>query len=1330
MRPAQRRRGRGGGSGGRRLAGAALAALVLVGGNATAAYAAPGTDRRATDPRDPADADADATSLPVLTPADGSYLEGTRTIEATPTVAGDSVTGLAVDGKAVEAEKTVGVSRLSFDVGSNSVEARYGSHVLVNGEYRAALGDLVNERGTIEIPNEHLVKGENEIRFSAGAIETSCGTNHDDFVLSDIRLTLLGEVADGEENEYTYSFGDGSCGTNTSLRTEASLSFFVLGDPRGTTGLRSDLDTTRLAGGEHTLTATTASGKAVTSKVTVNNAPAGAPRLLPEDGTLVRGEQPVSAALPAGDDGGVAALTVDGEAPTAKPQLGNGAAVFSFDVGANSIDDKFDNHLLVNGKRIDLGGTWAGQRVSLPVPARYLVPGDNTVKVVTGAYQESCGANRDDFQIGGLDLALDGATVTGEDIAPSYSMGDGTCGSSSTALREAELHWTIDAPAVPVVQTLGSGTATLGFTVGGNSIEARYRNHVLVNGRKVPLESDYVSQRVELPVPNEWLVPGWNTIDVVTGGIDSSCGVNRDDFVLSDLTLTPVGGTAEGRMVKGSYSFGDGSCGSSVNPLDEVDLEFFVDGPAKGLRTDLDTTEIVDGTHTLAATSESGRTATRVLATDNSAPVVTDSTPKAGQRITAAVVLDVQVDDPSGVTDGPRIELDGKAIEAGEAVGPGLKAGPHTLSVTATDGLGNTGTREIAFTSAGVPDTPSRLTPASGTTDAGRNVTLSAQVAEPDGGEVTATFAEADILTPRKVYQGTATAVPTTLKVKGEKKVKAAGLAPADGRTLDAPASSDVTFQRFDVGVPGRVDRPVLRWEGVIDPERLASLRVWNTGTRQWDVVSSARGAAEGNTVLSAVLDDDSYVDRRTVHVMVTGEDPFADDIEAGDPDSFADPDSYDFSIVHHTDTQYLSEGAVEQETAAERAVWEKAYGDVGRWVVANKDARKIAYVAHTGDIIENNIRKPATEALRQQIVGELELSSKQQQILDDAGIPNGVIAGNHDNQSGTENGPDAIYNRYYGPERYQALSEGWEHASYGGPWKPGDNQNHYDLFSAGGQDFVVVGLSYGVTREEAAWADSVFERFSDRNGILLSHDYLAPSTSPDGRGAPFSAPDGSMLYKKVVQDNPNVFLILAGHEHGVGTNVKPKAGEVGHGVVELLADYQFYTVSADRLGLTETGGYRPDDRLNFGASFFRMLQFDVDRSELTVDTYSPFLDEFGATEYDSDHRYDGTEDNMVLPIDLQSRKTTFRTDSVALYNPVSVIGRATVESGEVASVTWRKLRPGAAHAWFVTARSAGGGVTASQPSVFVTKDADGRPGDWGPGSPYYDWFGHLDEQD
>ncbi|MEV4178873.1 metallophosphoesterase [Nonomuraea sp. NPDC049709] len=1286
----------------------------------TAAYAdpAPGEQERGR----PTPAPTGTQSPPTLTPASGSYLEGTVKAAAVPTAAGDSVTKLAIDDTALNATRTVGVSRLGFDVGSNSTEAQYHSYVLVNGAYKSEIGNFVNQRATIEVPNEHLVKGENTVEIVVGAIQSSCGTNYDDFVLSDVGLELLGEVADGEDNPYTFSFGDGSCGTNTSLLKRATLKFFTLGDPQGTTGLAADVDTTTLANGEHVLSATTAAGVTVKNTVTVNNAPAGAPRLLPTDGTLVAGTKPVFATVPASGEGGVKSLTVDGEKPVTKATLGNGAAMFAFDVGADSVDDKFDNFLLVNGKRIDLGGTWASGRATVAVPARFLVPGDNTIKVVTGDYKETCGTNRDDFVISNLGLTLDGATVTGQDIKPSYEMGDGTCGSSQTALREAELRYTIDAPAVHVAETLGSGEAKLGFNVGSNSIEARYQNFVLVNGQKVVLDGDFVSKRVDLTIPNEFLVPGWNTIDLVAGTFPTSCGNNRDDFTISNIALTPAQGTATGQMLKASYGMGDGNCGDTVNPLTEIDLEFLVDAPARGLRADLDTTAVKDGKHTIAATSSTGEAATRLLLTDNSAPKVAKSVPAAAEKITASVVLDVKLEDASGVVSGPDVKLDGRPIELGVPVGPGLKAGPHTLAVTGADGLGNATTHEIVFESAGIPDVPAELTPALGAVDVSDPATLSAKVSEPDGGQVTATFSQAEILTPNQAYQGTAKSLPTTLRVPGEQRARTDALEPADNRTLDAPAGQDVVYQRFDVQVKGHVDAPVLRWEGAVDPERLASLRVWNTKTKAWDLLTSGRGAAEGKTVLTAVVDGD-YIDGQQVHVMVTGEDPFADDIEPGDPNGFADPATYDFSIVHFTDTQYLSEGAVEQEAAEERAVWESAYAGIVNWISANKDQRKISYVAHTGDIIENNIRKPADEATQRQVTGEFEVSSKQQRVLDDAGIPNGVIAGNHDNQSGTENGPEAIYNKYYGPTRYQDVSQGWQHAKYGGPWKEGDNQNHYDLFSAGGLDFVVVGLSYGVTREEAEWADSVFKKFPNRNGILLSHDYLVPSTNPDGRGAGFAAPDGSMLYKTVVEKNPNVFLILAGHEHGVGTNVKPKVGQVGNGVVELLADYQFYTVSADRLGLTEIGGYRPEDQLQFGASFFRLLQFDVKRAELSVDTYSPLLNDFGANEYDPARRYNGLEDNMVLPVDLTSRTTTLQTDSLALYKPTRIIGKSKVASGQVASVTWDRLKDDTAYAWFVTARSAGGGVTASEPSVFVTKDEHGRPGTWGPDSPMHRWF-------
>jgi hypothetical protein len=588
----------------------------------------------------------------------------------------------------------------------------------------------------------------------------------------------------------------------------------------------------------------------------------------------------------------------------------------------------------------------------------------------------------------------------------------------------------------------------------------------------------------------------------------------------------------------------------------------------------------------------------------------------------------------------------------------------------------------------------------------GRSVDLSAKVSVPGGGDVTATFTAADVVVPQKGFQGKATTVPTTLEVSGESAVDTSTLTPLGDGALASPAGREVTFQRFDLDVSDATGPPVLRWAGTVDPERIVALRAWNPGTRAWDVLASSRGALEDDTVLT-VTAASRYLDRGTVHVLVTGEDPFADDIDPGDADGFADPSTYDFSIAHFTDTQYLSEGAVEQETEAERAIWKAAYGATTKWIADNAKSRKIGYVAHTGDLIENNIDAPTTTEQQTQITGEFEVSSELQGTLDKAGVPNQVIAGNHDNQRGRETGPGSIYNQYYGPGRYQAADDAWGTASYGGPWKEGDNQNNYVLFSAGGLEFVAVGLSYGVTREEADWASSVFRRYPERNGIVLSHDYLKPSTSRDGRGSAFSVPDGSLLYRLVVESNPNVFLVLAGHEHGVGTNLKSGVGAtVTHDVVELLADYQAYTVTADELGLTEIGGYAPTDRLRFGASFLRLLQFDVDRGEMTVDTYSPFLDDFGATEYDPDTRYDEGADNMVLPVDLTSRVTSFTTSSIAAFAPRSVIGTDEVSSGGTATATWDGLSPRTTYGWIATATSPGGGRTTAEPGVFRTRAA------------------------
>ncbi|WP_436697984.1 LamG-like jellyroll fold domain-containing protein [Nocardioides sp. BYT-33-1] len=723
------------------------------------------------------------------------------------------------------------------------------------------------------------------------------------------------------------------------------------------------------------------------------------------------------------------------------------------------------------------------------------------------------------------------------------------------------------------------------------------------------------------------------------------------------------------------------------------------------------------------------------------------SVPAAGDHLSAPVELDLDIAHEDNAT-GWTYLLDGKPVAEGDLVGPGLQAGPHTLTASAVDVFG----KDIAFTIPFASDT----IPTGGGTGSGEGrgvVQLSAIATSPDGSDVTTTFRKATATVAEGGVQGVVKKVPTTLDFEHEDEQPIADpLTPDDDRAQTSATSGDIPFQRFDVEVGAAVTGQQVVWKGVVDPERSVTLHAWNTETSRWAELATARGVRDGETVLNAVVRP-AMVDQGTVHLLVLGTDPFADDLAPRDEtaaetkDGFEDPEDYDFSLAHFTDTQYLAEGAaggtyddwdgnVEPSDVMkeeERAIWDRAYRATTEWIAEQAKDRKIAWAGHTGDIIENDYYDPlATNSsggllypgLDEQVTREFAFTSDAQKALDESGVPNQVIAGNHDNQLGNETGPTSRFNRYYGPDRYYEVAKGWPAgASYhawdevtdaqGAVSTPGqDNQNNYVLFSAGGLDFVAVGLSYGVTQEEADWASSVFERYPDRNGILLTHAYIAPSTAKDGRGASFSG-DGSKLYDEVVSANPNVFLILAGHEHGVGTNLKTGVGAtVQHNVVELLADYQFYKVSArelwpdkvDSSGNIDLDGdgvtdHKATDLLQFGASWLRLLQFDVDRAEVSIDTYSPHFDNFGATEYDDRKRYNGAEDNLVLPVDLSSRTTTFSTDGLTVVTPsAEVIGVQTARSGWPATVEWKGLTEGEVYAWTAESRTESGDRIGSLP--------------------------------
>jgi len=184
-----------------------------------------------------------------------------------------------------------------------------------------------------------------------------------------------------------------------------------------------------------------------------------------------------------------------------------------------------------------------------------------------------------------------------------------------------------------------------------------------------------------------------------------------------------------------------------------------------------------------------------------------------------------------------------------------------------------------------------------------------------------------------------------------------------------------------------------------------------------------------------------------------------------------------------------------------------------------------------------------------------------------DGKVPYGILPGNHD--GGT------TYSLYFPSSRY-------ENYSYWGGSYDNNNLNNYQLFSAGGMDFIALSLQYNPPTRVLSWADNVLSEYSNRRAIISTHSYL----DTDGS---FTDTGGTRIYNNVVVPENNVFLVLCGHMHGEArrsdNNLENKT------VYQLLSDYQSFSYG--------------------GNGWLRIMKFVPSENTIYVKTYSPYLDQY-----------------------------------------------------------------------------------------------------------------------
>jgi hypothetical protein len=277
-------------------------------------------------------------------------------------------------------------------------------------------------------------------------------------------------------------------------------------------------------------------------------------------------------------------------------------------------------------------------------------------------------------------------------------------------------------------------------------------------------------------------------------------------------------------------------------------------------------------------------------------------------------------------------------------------------------------------------------------------------------------------------------------------------------------------------------------------------------------------------------------------------------------------PPGPDFTIIALPDTQYYVANA-----NGGRPEMFVAQTD---WILANRAAKNIAFVTLLGDCVEHgdNGGDPvewlhATNAMYR-------LEDPRTTLLTE-GIPYGVAVGNHDQTvAGSPDSATSFYNQFFGEAHFAG------HDYYGGHYGT-NNDNHFQLFSASGLDFIIVHIEFDPAQDTNVlnWADALLKQYSDRRAIIVSHFILAI-------GGSFGA-QGQKLYDGL-KANPNLFLMLCGHEPGENRRSDTFNGNVVHTV---LADFQ--------------------GRTNGGSGFLRTLEFSPSNNVIRVKTWSPTFNAF-----------------------------------------------------------------------------------------------------------------------
>ncbi|OMD44138.1 S-layer homology domain-containing protein [Paenibacillus odorifer] len=726
---------------------------------------------------------------------------------------------------------------------------------------------------------------------------------------------------------------------------------------------------------------------------------------------------------------------------------------------------------------------------------------------------------------------------------------------------------------------------------------------------------------------------------------------NKDDFEVKNVRLLLADGT---EIWDPAYAERDKEIkmGDSAGKHESIGFRF-------DLKSDLfrskaynwNTKEVTDGEHKVTVTEGGSKVSSNVIV-DNTPPSIKASIEE-GKTYRGNFIITAEIKDTYAGVDKVSVKLDGNVIELPYATSSGkLSGGDHALSITALDKIGNQVEKVITFHVPNEnPFAPLLISPQNWEIGVGTNPTLKVKVEDPNQDKMDVTFYRGfkyDGNHPEQGFTGfknaSDTEPPKQSVPAGEEALSSdeySKISAVDGQYLINDAVEQFPYQRYEIKLDESVkasDRVDIEWKGNSLPGRKVSLYAWSPAGQKWIQLDHLIAGTEDFELKSTVTAGD-YRNGNSIAVMV--QDEIASVAKTA---ATVTQDTYDFSFVWMSDTQYYSQS------------YPYIYQKNVKWIAENKDNLNLKYVIHTGDVVDKSYQEYQWEE-----------ADRDMKVLEDAGIPYGVLAGNHD--VGHQTGDYTKFWQYFGEWRFKDMP------TFGGSYD--NNRGHYDLVSANGNDFIIVYMGWGLAEEEIEWMNEIVARYPERKAILCLHEYLLVSNN--------RAPIADTIFEKVVKPNKNVIAALSGHYHDAELKVD-ELDDNGDGI----ADRSVYQMLADYQGAEEGG-----------LGYIRLLQFDVANNKLRVKTYSPYLDDYN---YYDENEFPG-KDEFVLDLDLQPVTKRVATDyiGVKVYSDQTIATNQQVESGAETQATWSKLNPESYYQWYTKVEDDNSGSVLSDIWGFYT---------------------------